>query len=58
MSGFAHNMNVHVALTGIENAEMLGFVRDKFPADSFQGYYYSKPVSIEELKKLPLYHAN
>ncbi|MCR5772206.1 MAG: EAL domain-containing protein [Butyrivibrio sp.] len=58
MSGFARNMNVHVALTGIENAEMLGFVRDKFPADSFQGYYYSKPVKIEELKKLPLYHTN
>jgi len=58
MTGFAKNMNVHVTLTGIENSDMLKFIKGKFPADSLQGYYYSKPVEITELKKLPLYHTN
>ncbi|WP_026508284.1 EAL domain-containing protein [Butyrivibrio sp. MC2013] len=57
MAGFAQHMNVHVTLTGIENAQMLDFVKERFPADSFQGYYYSKPVRIADLKQLPLYHS-
>ncbi|WP_026504441.1 sensor domain-containing phosphodiesterase [Butyrivibrio sp. NC3005] len=56
MTGFAKHMNAKVTLTGIENETMLNFVKEKFPADSFQGYYFSKPVKIDELAKLPLYH--
>ncbi|WP_026499542.1 sensor domain-containing phosphodiesterase [Butyrivibrio sp. WCD2001] len=57
ITGFAANMNMSVCATGVGDAdtELRLF---KYPVDHYQGYYYSRPVSFEEFKKLPVYKTN
>ena len=40
-----------ICIEGVENAELKEFLRH-YPATYFQGYLYSKPVPIEEFRKL------
>ena len=47
----AHNMGVKVVAEGVEHKEQVDFLREH-GCDEIQGYYYSKPVSVEELPQL------
>ena len=49
-------LGVDTVVEGVETEAQVRFLREA-GCGRIQGYYYSKPVSIEELKKLPLYHA-
>lgn len=40
----AKDMDVHVCMEGLETREMIDFVK-KYPVYSYQGYYFSKPVT-------------
>ena len=40
-----------VCVEGIENEYMLEYITENFPVTSFQGYYFSKPITIEEFKE-------
>jgi len=42
-----------ICIEGIENEELQQFLQ-KYPVSYFQGYLYSKPVPIEDFKKLEL----
>ncbi|WP_456278889.1 putative bifunctional diguanylate cyclase/phosphodiesterase [Bacillus sp. AK128] len=48
-----HNLNLIVLAEGVETKEHVELLRE-FGCDEVQGYYYSKPVSLEELKALLL----
>ncbi len=43
-------MGVSVCIEGIENKDLKEFMK-KYDVSAFQGYYFSKPCKIEELKK-------
>jgi diguanylate cyclase (GGDEF)-like protein len=47
----ANKLGVDVCLEGIENEELRDYVK-KFNADSYQGYFYSRPVRIEDFHLL------
>jgi EAL domain-containing protein (putative c-di-GMP-specific phosphodiesterase class I) len=47
----ANKLGVDVCLEGIENEELRDYVK-KFNADSYQGYFYSRPVRIEDFQLL------
>lgn len=47
----AHRLNISVVAEGIETAEQLQFLAEK-QADSIQGFYLSKPLTIIECEKL------
>jgi diguanylate cyclase (GGDEF)-like protein len=47
----AKKLGVDVCLEGIENEELRDYV-NKFDADSYQGYFYSRPVRIEDFQLL------
>ncbi len=47
----AGTFGANVCVEGIETSGMRDIIRD-YRIHSFQGYYYSKPVSLEELLKL------
>ena len=49
---FARHMNISVTITGIEHADKMNFFRTKYQMDTFQGYYYSKPVRIRDMEKM------
>nr|MCR4587347.1 EAL domain-containing protein [Lachnospiraceae bacterium] len=44
----ARELSIRVCLEGVEDLETLEYVRDHFYCTSFQGYYYSKPLSIHD----------
>ena len=48
---FAGKSNMATCLEGVENEELQNYLRD-YNATWFQGYYYSKPVSAEDLIKM------
>lgn len=50
ISELAHSFSAEVCVEGVETAEMRDFLR-RFRVSSFQGYYYSKPLSADELYK-------
>lgn len=54
ITGFAANMNMNICATGVESADTEHKLF-KYPVDLYQGYYYSRPVSLEDFKRLPLY---
>jgi len=47
----AHSLSIKTVAEGIENQEQLKFLIEK-GCDLAQGYYFSKPISPEELEKL------
>lgn len=48
---FANNCGMSTCLEGVETEELQDYLR-KYQATLFQGYYYSRPVEIGELRKL------
>jgi EAL domain-containing protein (putative c-di-GMP-specific phosphodiesterase class I) len=47
----AHNLRLKVIAEGVENKEQLDMLRNK-NCDEVQGYYFSRPVSEDDLKEL------
>ena len=47
ISQLAEAFNAELCVEGVETAEMRDMLR-KFNVTSFQGFYYSRPVPIEE----------
>ena len=48
----AKELGKKVCVEGIETREMAKFVTENFYVTSIQGYYYSKPVKLEEIYKM------
>lgn len=46
----AHGLDIHVVCEGVERAEQVEFLR-KIECDIIQGYYYSKPMPMDEFEK-------
>jgi len=44
----ASELNKNVCVEGVESAEMRDYLRDNFTVTNFQGYFYSKPLPIDE----------
>ena len=51
----AHNLQVSVCVEGIEDARLSDFISTNFYVSTLQGYYFSKPVPMEEYTRLPVY---
>ncbi len=49
--GMAHSMKLEVIAEGVETKEQLEFLR-QHRCDQFQGYYFSRPLPVDELDKL------
>lgn len=49
--GMAKDIHMHVICEGVETAEQLAFLRE-IQCDYAQGYYFAKPLPIEEFEKL------
>jgi len=49
--GMAENLNLEVLAEGVEEAEQLSLLKD-MGCHAYQGYYFSKPVRLEEFEKL------
>ena len=47
VTGCAQDMGVHVCLEGLEDRKMINFTK-KYHVYSYQGYYFSKPIVMEE----------
>lgn len=47
----AHSLGLNVIAEGVETAEQLQFLKDNH-CDNYQGYYFSKPLAIEEFEAL------
>jgi EAL domain-containing protein (putative c-di-GMP-specific phosphodiesterase class I) len=47
----AHNLKLRVIAEGVENQEQLTFLRQN-QCDEVQGYYFSKPLSSEQMSTL------
>lgn len=52
---FANKSNMATCLEGVENEELQNYLRD-YHATWFQGYYYSKPISIQDLEDMLMDH--
>ncbi len=50
ISNCASNMNIHVCMEGLEDRNMIDYM-SRFGPYSYQGYYYSKPILMEDFKK-------
>lgn len=48
ISALAESFQAEVCVEGVETAEMRDFLRQYGNVSSFQGYYYSKPITMEE----------
>lgn len=48
ISSLAESFNAEVCIEGVETAQMRDFLRQYNNVSSFQGYYYSKPLPIDE----------
>ena len=46
----AHEMGLHVCIEGVETKEELSCVK-KLGADYIQGYYYGKPVCLQDFEE-------
>lgn len=47
MSELAKDLNINVCLEGMETRDMIDFTK-KYAIHSYQGYYFSKPIPMEE----------
>ncbi|MCR4903809.1 MAG: EAL domain-containing protein, partial [Butyrivibrio sp.] len=47
----ARCIGAHVCVEGIENKEIADFISSNFNVTSLQGYYYSKPIPLDEFKE-------
>ena len=56
ITGFAAHMDIQVAVEGVEN-ERIRNILQNYPTTSYQGYYYSEAVRLEDLQKLPLFRS-
>ena len=45
----ASKLGVFCCVEGIETAEKMDYIKSHYKVTSFQGYYYSRPVEIDEL---------
>ena len=54
VTGFARKMHIEVCIGGVETESAKNYLK-KYPVSVFQGFYYSEPVRLQELKKLPLF---
>lgn len=50
----AKELDLNVCVEGIEDEDMKNFMGN-FNSSSYQGYYYSRPVGMDEFKKLSFY---
>ena len=50
----ARELDIGVCVEGIENERLKDYLQN-YPAQGYQGYYYSRPVTKEEFKRLELY---
>ena len=57
VTGFARKMNIQVCIEGVETEATKNFLR-KYPVSAYQGFYYSEPVRLSDLKKLPLFRVS
>ena len=48
---FAGQTNMATCLEGVENQELQDYLRG-YNATWFQGYYYSKPISVQALEEM------
>ena len=54
ITGFAVNMNIGVCATGVGDEETAKKLED-YPVEYYQGYYYGRPVGLEDFKKIKIY---
>ena len=47
VSECARTLNIQVCTEGIENEEMIRFLK-RYPVYSYQGYFFSKPIPMED----------
>lgn len=47
ITGCAHQMNIKVCMEGVEDRDLINFVK-KYPIYSYQGYYFSRPIVLDE----------
>lgn len=47
----AESLNIEVCIEGVENEDLRNFLK-QYSAEVYQGYYYSKPVRIENFMKM------
>ncbi len=47
----ARVLGAHVCVEGIETGELADYVKENFNITSLQGFYYSRPIQLEEFKK-------
>lgn len=57
MISLAHNLHLKVVAEGVETKEHMDILRD-CNCDIIQGYYYAKPMPLEELEKSDLFVAD
>ena len=50
VTGCAQDMGVHVCLEGLEDRKMINFTK-QYHVYSYQGYYFSRPIVMEEFRK-------
>ena len=50
----AKDLGMHVTAEGVETGEQVSFLQ-KLNCDSIQGFYYSRPLPLEEFEKIRLY---
>lgn len=50
---FANSSGINTCLEGVENEELQNYLRD-YNATWFQGYYYSRPVSLDKIHQMLL----
>ncbi len=46
----ASNLHIHVCMEGVEDRNMVDYM-NRFSPYSYQGYYYSRPIPMENFKK-------
>ena len=47
VTGCASDLNVNVCLEGLEDRQMIDFVK-RYAVYSYQGYHFSKPITMEQ----------
>ncbi len=47
----AHKLGVRVVAEGVENSDQVDFLR-KHNCDEIQGFYYSKPITADQLTEV------
>ncbi|MCR5626197.1 MAG: EAL domain-containing protein [Lachnospiraceae bacterium] len=52
----AREMGKSVCVEGIETREMADYIKSRFPVEYFQGYFYSKPIPIDDFIEWSVKH--